>query len=354
MAHGYRAVQWNAFKRMYDLALVAGAATYVIVFTLATLSVAPPGESYSEIQVLIRAFGGAAFGLLHLILMIGPLARLTPRAKPLLYNRRHMGVLCFALALIHASLVLLWYHGFSDLNPLVSLLVSNPRYASIGGFPFESLGLLALAILFLMAATSHDFWNANLGPVVWKSLHMAVYAAYALLVAHVMLGVVQYERSLIYPMLVSAGATALVGLHLTVGWREWAKDRAAFEMDREGWLRIAPVSELIDGRAKIIAPPHGERIAIFRNGDRVLALSNVCRHQGGPLGEGRIIDGCVVCPWHGFQYLPETGRSPPPFVERVDTFRTRIVDGIVYVHPAPCPADAPAAPSLIRESAHVG
>ena len=50
-------------------------------------------------------------------------------------------------------------------------------------------------ILFLMAATSHDFWMANLTAPVWKSLHMLVYLAYGLLVLHVTLGVLQAETS---------------------------------------------------------------------------------------------------------------------------------------------------------------
>jgi hypothetical protein len=59
--------------------------------------------------------------------------------------------------------VVLWYHGLSEVSSFVSLLVSNPRYHSPGGFPFESVGLAALQILFVMAATSHDFWNGVLG-----------------------------------------------------------------------------------------------------------------------------------------------------------------------------------------------
>jgi hypothetical protein len=46
----------------------------------------------------------------------------------------------------------------------------------------------ALLILLLMAATSHDFWLKNLTAPVWKRLHMLVYAAYALLLAHLLLG----------------------------------------------------------------------------------------------------------------------------------------------------------------------
>lgn len=79
----------------------------------------------------------------------------------------------------------------------------------------------------------------------------------------------------------------------------------------------------------------GERVAVFRYEGRVSALSNVCQHQNGPIGEGRIVNDCVVCPWHGYEYLPESGASPPPFVERVPTFNVRLVGGRVQVHPIP-------------------
>ena len=32
--------------------------------------------------------------------------------------------------------------------------------------------------------------------------------------------------------------------------------------------------------------------------------------QGGPLGEGQIEDGCLICPWHGYEYDPITGEPP--------------------------------------------
>ena len=54
------------------------------------------------------------------------------------------------------------FHALGDVNPLVSVLVANTRYDSVAQFPFEALGLVALVILFAMAATSHDFWLANL------------------------------------------------------------------------------------------------------------------------------------------------------------------------------------------------
>ncbi len=347
MAHGYRIVQWTPFKKSYDAALLLGVLGFVGAYLLSALAFTPPGESALPIQVALRALGACAFAVLTLILLIGPLARLSPRFLPLLYNRRHLGVTCFLLAVAHGALVVLWYHGFSDLNPFVSLLASNPRYDSIQGFPFESLGVLALLILFVMAATSHDFWNNVLGPNMWKALHMLVYWAYALIVAHVMLGAIQGEKSPLYAIVVGASAAFVAWLQVVAGWRETRSDAKATDAETDGWLRVGPPTDIPDGRAQIVTPPHGERIAVFRDGAHIYAISNVCRHQGGPLGEGRIIDGCVTCPWHGFQYRPQDGKAPAPFTERIAIYRTRIQDGVVFVQSDPAPSDEEIAPSII-------
>lgn len=344
MSHDYKAVQWTPFKKRFDLWMLAGVAIYLLVFVTVSILAQPAGESFAPVQIVIRATGTLAFLLLTFILCIGPLARLTDRFKPFLYNRRHLGVTTFLIALVHAGLVTLWYHGFSDTNPLVSLLVSNPRYDSLAGFPFESLGLVALIILFLMAATSHDYWNANLGPGVWKALHMGVYLAYAMLVAHIALGAIQFEKHPLYVTLLCAGSVTVIGLHVFTGL---ASLRPVNRVALEGWLKVAATTDMKDTRAKIIRPKEGEAIAVFRDGDRVHAVSNVCRHQGGPLGEGKIVDGCITCPWHGFQYRMQDGRSPEPFTEKIATYATKIIDGIVYVNPQPNPPGTPQAPSLI-------
>jgi nitrite reductase/ring-hydroxylating ferredoxin subunit len=92
-------------------------------------------------------------------------------------------------------------------------------------------------------------------------------------------------------------------------------------------------------------------VAVFRYDGRISAVSNVCQHQNGPLGEGRILDGCITCPWHGFQYDPADGASPPPFTEKVPTFRVRVVDGRVEVHPRPLPAGTRVPPVLLEDPA---
>ena len=165
MSVTYGSIGWNRQKKLYDLAIVAGLAAYLALFILVGLYWHP----FVTIEtLLIRALGTCAFLLLHIVLVIGPLCRLYPRFLPLLYNRRHLGVTTFLVALAHGSLSMFQFHAAGDLNPLVSVLAGNTRYSSLSDFPFQTLGLAALVILFLMAATSHDFWLHNLTAPVWK------------------------------------------------------------------------------------------------------------------------------------------------------------------------------------------
>jgi nitrite reductase/ring-hydroxylating ferredoxin subunit len=265
-----------------------------------------------------------------------------------LYNRRHLGVATFSLGLAHASLALFQYHALGDLNPLVSALVSNTRFASVAQFPFELFGMLALSILFLMAATSHDFWLATLSAPVWKTLHMCVYVAYAALILHVALGVLQDETSPWLAATLGAGIALVVGLHVAAALHEGPLDRERVAA-AEGWVDVCGVDEIPEKRARI-ATIAGERVAVFRYDGRVSAVSNVCRHQNGPLGEGRILDGCIVCPWHGYQYEPASGSSPPPFTERVPTFRVRVRERRVWVNRTPLPSGTRVEPASVEES----
>ena len=113
-----------------------------------------------------------------------------------------------------------------------------------------------------------------------------------------------------------------------------------------GYVAVCEIDKIPENRACVVSCG-GERVAIFRYGGNISAISNVCQHQNGPLGEGKIIDGCVTCPWHGYQYLPDTGASPPPFTEKVPTYRTRVVGSQVYVHPLPLPPGTRVEPSPI-------
>jgi nitrite reductase/ring-hydroxylating ferredoxin subunit len=258
--------------------------------------------------------------------------------------------MCF-LGLIHATLVILTYHAGGNTNPILGIFVSTPVTGPFAGVPFQPFGFFALVILVLMAATSHDFWLANLSAPVWKSLHMLVYAAYGLLVLHVTFGILQSEIGPVYVVLVALGFVTVLCLHLTAALREipadrWAAKTPALSDSRDGYVDVCSVTEIPEKRARIVCLC-GERVAVYKYDGKISAISNVCQHQNGPLGEGKIVDGCITCPWHGYQYLPETGASPPPFVEKVPTFNVRLEKGRVLIHPKPNPPGVRSEPAII-------
>jgi nitrite reductase/ring-hydroxylating ferredoxin subunit/DMSO/TMAO reductase YedYZ heme-binding membrane subunit len=349
MSTTYRSVAWNPQKRRYDL--VAG--VLIVGFLGVFLSVHAILRPELTIEtILIRALGAAAFTLLSVILCIGPLARLDRRFLPLLYNRRHLGVMMFTLALSHGIFSIVQFHAFGALNPLVSVLVSNSRYGIVGQLPFQPFGLTALVILFMMAATSHDFWLHNLTAPVWKTLHMCVYVAYTLIVLHVLFGVLQGEVSRLLGWTAGGAVLVVFTLHLKAARQEAARDRENQRVQTNDFVDVCGVNEIPEKRA-VVTCLSGERVAVFRYDGRISAISNVCQHQNGPLGEGRIVNGCVVCPWHGYEYSPDTGASPPPFTEKVPTFDVRVVAGRVLVHPQPHPPGTRVEPATVVVEARI-
>jgi sulfoxide reductase heme-binding subunit YedZ len=334
MAVSYQAVLWNKQKKVYDRLLWLGIFLIMACFAVFEFIFHP---TITVETLIIRATAFTAIILLHIILMIGPLCRLDTRFLPLLYNRRHMGVSMFLIAAIHGIFSIIQFHMLGDTNALLSVFTSNQNYQAISQFPFQILGFLALMTLLLMAVTSHDFWLKNLSPRVWKSLHMLVYIAYGLLIAHIALGTLQYEHDPFYSVLLVGGFVTISGLHIHTGIRAYENLRAQRKaLEKNGFYHIAQLDEIDDKCAKTIFVD-GQNIAVFKYDGKVSAVNNVCRHQMGPLGEGKIIDGCITCPWHGYQYLPENGQSPPPFKEKLETYQVRLNGAEVWVNPSPNP-----------------
>ncbi|GAB5495577.1 MAG: hypothetical protein Phyf2KO_06570 [Phycisphaerales bacterium] len=327
MSNRYVLVQWNSHKKIYDVVTLAGMVLFLAAYVGAGLIRHPAPSEISPPILLLRGFGVLAIAMLHIILSIGPLARLDERFTPLLYNRRHLGVMFFAVAFLHGFMVIGFYGGFGGLNPFSSVLNSQG-----GGVPFELLGFLALIIFFVMAATSHDFWLANLGHRFWKAMHMCVYAAYAMVVLHVAFGAMQDKQGATSSALLAVGVVWLGGLHIAAGMKQRKADNANTQAV-EGWIYVCEVNEIPTSRARVVRQAGREAVAVVNNGGTITAVSNVCAHQGGPLGEGQVIDGCLTCPWHGYQYDPATGCSPPPYTERVRTYEVRVEGNRVLLNP---------------------
>ena len=333
MSTSYTAIGWNKQKLNYDRLLAGFILFYLLICGGLTLLFNP---QVTFETLIIRSTSTLAVLILHIILAIGPLCRINKMFLPFLYNRRHLGVTMFILATIHGVFSIIQFHALGNVSPLISLFTSNTNFNSLSAFPFQALGFAALVIFFLMAITSHDFWLHNLGPRIWKSLHMLVYMAYFLVIMHIILGVIEYERNPLFFIIVLTGSGTLIILHLIAGIQERKIDLKKHRLVEEGMIYACRSDEIKDNRAKIFSV-NSERIAIYRFENKLYGIQNVCKHQGGPLGEGKIIDGCVTCPWHGYQYLPGNGQSPPPFKEKVATYSIKVVGKEVFVNPIPFP-----------------
>ena len=75
-----------------------------------------------------------------------------------------------------------------------------------------------------------------------------------------------------------------------------------------------PVGELPTGRVTTCVVA-GRALCVTRTEAGVGALDNHCPHQGGPLGDGQLEGGYVICPWHAYEYDPITGKPPPGFTD---------------------------------------
>jgi nitrite reductase/ring-hydroxylating ferredoxin subunit/DMSO/TMAO reductase YedYZ heme-binding membrane subunit len=330
----YRAVGWTRSKIIYDAILLTGVALYLLAYMRLGPLLRPIEMQLDGPSHAIRAFGTCAFILLSLVLMIGPLARIDSRFLPLLYNRRHFGVITCTVSAAHIIAVFDWYLAYSPLSPWVAMLVVDASFGSLRGFPYLPFGAAAFVILLLLAVTSHDFWLKFLTPPVWKTLHMSIYAAYALVVAHVAFGALQDARNLGLPLLICGMAACVMALHLAAAMLERRRDAATAGQARaDAWVEAGPLARFHEGRGVTVILPGGEAVAVFRHGDQLSAISNLCAHQNGPLAEGRVRNGKVICPWHGYEYCVRSGRAPAPYTEKLATYRVRLEDGAVSVHP---------------------
>jgi nitrite reductase/ring-hydroxylating ferredoxin subunit len=235
------------------------------------------------------------------------------------------------VAITHASYIINWYFAFSSSDKYEALLFANTSYGQLAGFPFEVFGVFALTCLLILSTTSHDFWMKFLTPPVWKRMHSLIYFAYVSVTAHVTLGVLQDQQNHTLTVIFITGAASVAGLHAYAAYHEW-RHGDKLGVDVEGWVDVCEAGDFVDGFAKIKILEGGSRVAVFNQAGKLNAISNACAHQNGPLGEGKIIDCLVTCPWHGFQYDVTNGRSPAPFTEMVPTYNLRLNSNTVQVH----------------------
>ena len=66
---------------------------------------------------------------------------------------------------------------------------------------------------------------------------------------------------------------------------------------------------------------------------QLYAMDNECPHEGGPLGEGTVEHGFVLCPFHAWQVRPDTGVTEQDATCRVARYSVRLAGDDVFVEP---------------------
>jgi len=96
------------------------------------------------------------------------------------------------------------------------------------------------------------------------------------------------------------------------------------------FVPVVAASELPPGSG-MEATIEGQVVALFNVGGEFRAIGNRCVHRGGPLGQGMLEGGVVLCPWHAWGYDTQTGVSTVNPEFKVPCYEVKVEAGQVWV-----------------------
>jgi nitrite reductase/ring-hydroxylating ferredoxin subunit len=96
------------------------------------------------------------------------------------------------------------------------------------------------------------------------------------------------------------------------------------------WTKLAVIGDV--PKDSVIEVEHeGNLYAVCNADGEFRALSGVCPHDGGPLGQGTVSQGLVVCPWHMWEFDPSSGACPLDETLNVPVYPTKVEGDSVLV-----------------------
>ena len=98
-------------------------------------------------------------------------------------------------------------------------------------------------------------------------------------------------------------------------------------------IDVGNAARLVEGTMRVVERD-GVKVLLARSGGRCHAVGATCPHAGGPLNEGVLHDGAVLCPWHKAAFQLDTGRCvAPPAVDDLPRFGLRVDAGRLLLGP---------------------
>src|SRR3954453_23721522 len=108
-------------------------------------------------------------------------------------------------------------------------------------------------------------------------------------------------------------------------------DHTAFLEVPADWTAVVDEASVKE-RERLLVREGGVEVGLVRERGSLYALLERCSHQGGPLHEGRIEDGCIVCPCHSSRYRLSDGVAVSgPTAHPQPAVQVRVRDGKVEV-----------------------
>jgi nitrite reductase/ring-hydroxylating ferredoxin subunit/uncharacterized membrane protein len=149
---------------------------------------------------------------------------------------------------------------------------------------------------------------------------------------------------------------AYLGGHLVYRRRQGV-DQADRSVEPRGFEPVLPAAELMaDQPQRVEVWDEVERanipVALVRHGGRIFAIGARCSHMGGPLDEGWLLNGGLVCPWHGSRYDLETGQPlDGPSTCPQPRYDVRVRDGVIEIKRQQEPGARAVTPDDIKQEA---
>lgn len=95
---------------------------------------------------------------------------------------------------------------------------------------------------------------------------------------------------------------------------------------------VATLSDL-DTTGRLICEIDGISILLCRTEGKVVAVSNICTHLAKPLAQGRIMGGCVYCPFHGACFDLHSGTAVSgPAIAPIQCYKVEIAENNIFVY----------------------
>ncbi len=92
------------------------------------------------------------------------------------------------------------------------------------------------------------------------------------------------------------------------------------------WTKLAAIGEV--PKDSVIEVEHGGSLyAVCNAGGEFRTMHGVCPHSGGPLGQGTVLGGMVVCPWHMWEFDSASGACMVDDRMGVPIYRTKVEGG---------------------------